>query len=115
MSPGSVGLLPAGVELAHLLLDLLEGVGDEDRVVERLAHLVHAVGADEPADRADVRARESGKTPPSFSWSLVFGLVGHAAVHLVEATRDLARQLDVRHLILADRHQLGRKARMSAV
>ena len=71
--------------------DLFRRVREHDGVAEALAHLGLAVEADQRRDVADqgVRDRE--------------GL----AVELVEAAGDLAGDLEVRGLVLADRHEVA--------
>ena len=88
---GGAGLLRVGVGRLHLAQDLLRRVGEQDGVAHRLAHAVAVEAA---------QAREGGERR--------LGLDEHRrpvlAVDEVEAPRQLARQLDVRHLVLAHRH-----------
>ena len=71
----------------ELGVDLRRRLGEEDGVVVALAHLA-AVGAGDLRRLGEQRLR----------------LGEHLAVEAVEAARDLARQLEVRHLVDADRH-----------
>ena len=78
-----------GVHAVHPLAHRGRVVAEEDRVAQRLAHFGLAIGA-----RQRVPFHE---------------VVGHGkqlAVLVIEATRDLARDLDVRLVVLAHRHQM---------
>ena len=89
---GNVGADPLriGVHLPDLLDDRLGASSDEiDRVAVALAHLP-VVEARQPRRRREQRLR----------------LDEHLAVEVVEPPDDLARELEVRHLILADRHEV---------
>ena len=79
-----------GVHAVHLLLHRLGVVREQDGVAERLAHLALAVGAGQRV-----------------SLHQVVGDREDLAVEVVEAAGDLAGDLDVRLVVLADRHQVG--------
>ena len=74
----------------HLLLHLVGGVGQVDRVAVALAHLLVAVEPRQPRRTCVSSGCGSTSTSPE---------------EIVEAADDLARQLQVRDLILADRHE----------
>src|SRR5437660_1272781 len=77
---------------AHdLLLDRLRIVGEEYRVADALAHLSSTVDAWKHSAFGDER----------------FGDREHRPEELVEASSDLARELDMRLLIAADRNQVA--------
>jgi hypothetical protein len=83
-------LLRVGDERADLRAYLVGGVAHADRVAERLRHL------------AAVRAGDQGGVRQQRPW-----FDEHLAVQAVELADDLARQLDVHDLILADRDELA--------
>ena len=89
---GRVGAhaLRVGVHRHHLLLHLVRGVGEVDGVAVALAHLA-VVDAGQAREPGEHRLR----------------LDEHLAVEPVEAAHDLARQLQVRHLVIAHRHRVG--------
>lgn len=96
----------AGVETAHFLFDLFEGVGQEDGVVEAFGHLVFAVGTDQACDSADFSGGD-GEDATGCNRVGVFGLWVHAAVHLIEPSCDFAAWFDVGELIFADGDEFG--------
>ena len=78
------------VHRAHLFAHHGGWILEIDRVVQRLAHLRLSVGADEPRNAPHE----------------AFGLRKHVLELPIETACDLARELDVRELVLADRHQV---------
>ena len=98
-APGSIrATRRPGVHGADLPRDGFGAVLQIDRVAERFAHLRVAVGAHETWDASDKRL-----------W-----LREDRLELAVEAPRRFARQLDVRQLVFADRHEMGAGSRMFA-
>ena len=91
--PGNVGAdaLRVRVHLPDLLHHVLRRIGQMNRVPQALAHLLVAVEPGQAAERRQQRLRLDQH-------------VCAGAEHVVEPAHDLARQLEVRHLILPDRH-----------
>jgi hypothetical protein len=94
-----VGVAGIGLQLARrvgehradLRRDLLRRIGDEDRVAVALGHLA-AVGA----GHARALLRRDGRR---FDEAVT--------IRVVEAPHDLARELEMRQLVLAHRHEIG--------
>src|SRR5580765_639620 len=87
---GRVGAhaLRIGIHAHHLLLHIVCAIRQVDGVAEALAHLLVAVEPGQAGERREQRLR----------------LDEHVAEEVVETPDHLARQLEVRHLILADRN-----------
>ncbi len=83
--------LRIGVHRAHFLLHAVGVLGQQNRVPEALAHLLAAVESRQPRHFRQQRLR----------------LDEHVAVKPVEPADHLARQLEMRDLIVADRNEIG--------
>ena len=86
---GAQDPLRVGDHRHDLLADRVRVGQDVDRVPDRLRHLAHAVRAEDDGRLGEHR----------------LGFGERVAVARVERADDLARQLEVRGLVLADRHQ----------
>ena len=95
--------LPTREDLLHFVLYFFRRVTDVDRISKTLRHLVLAINPKQPTNFANFRTRHWPNSPKFH----VIGIVRirrHAAVHLIEAPTNFARELQVRHLIFAHRY-----------
>ncbi len=106
---GRADAIGIGVHPHHLLAHGFSVIGEEDRVVERLAHLQEfpvrprAARADQPP-HAPQLGLDDRKQAPGRQIILVFRVRIDVAVNLVEAPGHLAGHLQVGQLVLADGH-----------